>query len=171
MADEDQAAGGEQTETRGSDWRLLEKRAKDAERERDALREQVVGYRSNAVQQAVAGAGFALTDAEGRPTPVSLLVEKFESTLGDDIPTADAFMALAGSYGLVGAGQVSPGAAQEPTLADRIAAMQAAGNQVIAVGGLPSPPAELKTQIAEAEAAGDVNRSIALKSQMLTPGR
>jgi non-ribosomal peptide synthetase component F len=155
MADEDDQ--GEQTESKGPQWRQLEKQVKDVETENKRLREQIVGFRANAVQQAVAAAGFKPEDKIA-----VLLTKEYEGRLGDEMPSAESFAALVDEFGVTPTPPASEVPAT-PSLGAQIAAMQQQGAQLVASGQPPAPPADIDSRIAEAEAAGDFKASMALK--------
>lgn len=150
------AAGGEGT---GPNWRALEAKAAAAEARAAELETRVGTLRGQLVSQAVQLAGFKPGDDGAYTGPVPLLVREFEATIGDGIPTAEAFTALAGQYGITPPQAVTTTEEQSatPSLAEQIAATQAAGNTVIqnASPATPQPPKSIDDQIAEAEAAGN----------------
>lgn len=121
---------------------------------------------SNAVELA----GFT-PNAEGVfEGPVALLVEKFQSSIADDVlPTKDDFLTLAGQYG-VAPTPVAPDtpAGDEPSLADQIAAMQQGPAALQQMGQPPAPASDIKTRMDAALESGDVQTLLALQTQALS---
>lgn len=149
-------------ETKGPQWRQMEANLTALTAERDALKDTLGLHRAQLTQQAARLAGFQ-PNAEGKfEGPAALLVGEFERTIGDQVPTVDAFSALAAQYGVAPptapvAAAGEPGApAGVPTIAEQLAAMQAPGAGITQVGTAPGQPQTVDDQKAALLAAGDV---------------
>lgn len=148
-------------ETKGPQWRQLEANLTAVTAERDALKDTLGVHRGQLTQQAARLAGFQ-PNAEGKfEGPAALLVGEFERTIGDAVPTVEAFSALATQFGVTPptaplAGPGSQAGTAQPSLAEQLAAMQAPGAGITQVGSAPGLPASVGEQKEALLASGNV---------------
>ncbi len=151
---------------KGPQWRNLEQRVTAAEADATKFKGLYESARTQLVTSAVQLAGFKPNEQGEYEGPAALVVEKFQTSLGDeDVPTADAFVEMAKKYGIAPAGGAPVDGGGDPLgFANQIAAMQQGGDVLSRLGTAPIP-ADLDEQIAAAEKAGDIPTSISLKQQ------
>lgn len=129
------------------------------------LEAEIGTLRGDLVKSAVRIAGF---DPDN---PLAgLVIEKFQTAIeaGDQSPTPDAFRGFAETLGLSAAAPSDDG--PTPTanpIAAEINRLQTVGDSLRAASTAPNPAPGLDQRIAEAEAAGNWDASMALKAQKL----
>lgn len=156
-------------ETKGPQWRQMEANLTAEKARGDALEAQLGIYRGNAIQQAARLAGFQ-PDADGKfGGPAGLLVGEFERTIGDQVPTVEAFSALATQYGVAPTtaplGAVGEqGATGTPSLAEQLIGMQAGGNGITQTGTAPLGSPTRDDQMKAALDSGNIGHLLDLQA-------
>lgn len=161
-------------ETKGPQWRQMEANLTALTAERDALKDTLGTHRAQLTQQAARLAGFQ-PNAEGKfEGPAALLIGEFERTIGDAVPTVEAFSALAQQYDVApptaaGTPDDQGGPAGEPSLGEQLAAMQSGGNAITQFGTPVVGAKSIDDQKAEALAAGEVGQFLDLELTSYRP--
>ena len=140
----------------------LRKKAEKLEAENSTLKRSMI-------KLAADGAGF-----DTNAGVVDLVIDRFMADAGDDIFETSKFTEFAKGLGLTPSvsGEITepaqpPAGDQKPTEAEAQLAQLQANAELLRSASTTPAPSTLATEIADAEAKGDVATSIALKSQQL----
>lgn len=164
MAEVDET--GEQAETKGPQWRQMEKQLKDANARVAELEGLNTDLRGHVVKNAAALAGFQLDD-KGELSPLaSGLMNELTRRSPDEVPTAEMFSTLATEWGVTAPS--TP--AGTTSLAEQIAATQVPGQQAIAAGQTPVLNPDAQREQAIQAAMADPNVSPGQLLQLMNNG-
>jgi hypothetical protein len=167
-----------ETQEDSVNFRLLKQQKATAEADAAKWKTLFEGARSQLLSSAVQLAGFKPNELGEFEGVTGLLVEKFQSGLGDeDMPDVSAFGELAKQYGVEAtisapAGEQPPAGGEQPPADDfaaQLTALQKGGDALIGLGQA-LVPADIDERIAKATDAGDVQAVIHLQQQKAYAG-